>query len=206
MDSLTGALSNPWIVTIGSGIVIGVLAWFGRKLFSNRDPAVSTTARSGNQNQNTTVTTNFFNSPAPHIIEKAAASGSDEDILTLKSKVRILFIENGSFKQITNLQNSGWNVQQIKDVTDLDSSEIRNSQIIFVDFKDVGRQLSEDEGLGIVKALKRRYGKSKWVILYSAHSFRLNVFDGGADSYLAKNSTFIEIEQKIIEGAHATTR
>jgi DNA-binding NarL/FixJ family response regulator len=53
----------------------------------------------------------------------------------------------------------------------------------------------------LVKRLKQQYGEAKWIIFYSAHPFTLDVYDIGANSFLAKNSDFYEIENKIIEGA-----
>ena len=207
MDSALPILVNPWTITVVGGAAVLFVGWLTRKLFRQDkgpvlQPNIAQTPENQNA-QNTTVTNNFYPSAPSEGHENPTASSEESDILDLKTKTRILFIEDGTFKQINNLQKSGWQVLQLKDVTNLDAPEIRDSRIIFVDYKEVGKHLSNDEGLGIVKALKERYGASKWIIFYSAHPFLLSVFNKGADSYLAKNSPFIKIEQAIIDGARS---
>lgn len=125
---------------------------------------------------------------------------SSDTIPVLKVKTKVLFIDDEKFKKIANLKKAGWNVIQKSRLDNLDDDSVLSSHVIFVDYKGVGSRDSE-EGIGLLKALKKRYGDQKWLILYSAHELSLNVYGIGANSYLAKNSTEYEIEQKIIEGA-----
>lgn len=203
--SLEVFLLNPWVIAIGGGVIVLAIGWLGRRLFMRSTKSIEDLgSKSENRNQSTVINANFYPSSTPSdLLAESHTKVSTGVIPTLKSKAKILFIEDETFKQISNLRNSGWNVSQVKDVADLDMPEIRDSHIIFVDYKNVGKRLSEEEGLGIVKALKARYGKSKWIVFYSAHQAPFSVFSQSADSYLVKNSSFIEIEQKIIEGAKA---
>lgn len=121
------------------------------------------------------------------------------DIPLLKSKAKILFIEDDNFKKIQNLKKTGWNVIQLKSLDDLDNISVRSADVIFVDYKGIGLK-SEDQGIGLLKALRARYKDEKWLIFYSAHKISLDVYNIGANAYLSKNSSVYEMEQKIIEG------
>ncbi len=63
----------------------------------------------------------------------------------------------------------------------------------------VGKSLSPDDGgLGVIKAIKSTYGKSKRVILYSGHSrFALGNKLDWADGQMAKNSQAYEFILRI---------
>lgn len=201
MNLPTDFWSNPWNITILGGVAVVFISFLAKRLLGGSS---STKTPSNENHQNTVVTTNVYPTPpesnASRIVPSADVAA---EIPAFKSNARILFIEDGTFKQITNLKNAGWHVTQIKDVVDLHASEIQDANIVFVDFKDVGKKLSDEEGLGVVRALKDRYGKSKWIVLYSAHPMLLSVFKKGADSYLAKNSSLLEIEHEVIQGARA---
>lgn len=53
------------------------------------------------------------------------------------------------------------------DVRDTNAERIRKAHIIFVDIIGVGKTLYEDEGLGLVVDLKKKYPQKK-VVIYSA--------------------------------------
>ncbi|GEM_PF-4765904 len=196
---LTDLSSSPWVQGVGIGLLVLFIGWVARKFFSTNQDEVA--PQHPRNNQSTVITTNIYPSPTLVAQENLQRQALDSDVPRLKQSMRILFIEDGTFKQISNLRRAGWRVEQMKDVVNLDSAQIRDSQIIFVDYKDVGKAYSDEEGLGVVRGLKERYGSSKWVVLYSAHPQSLGVVDYSADSYLEKNSPLIDIEQKIIEGA-----
>jgi len=122
-----------------------------------------------------------------------------------KSNVRILFIDDNfrDFPVIQNLKEIGWSVDAIDDCCNVDDDKIQNSHIIFVDFSGVARVLSESEqGISLIKLIKRKYGNKKRVILYSGQDrFSLGDNIDIADNKLSKNSDterFIEmIEDEI---------
>lgn len=86
-----------------------------------------------------------------------------------KEDIQILFIDDEKFKTVDNLKSAGWvNTKTIKDVTNLDSTDVKNSDVIFVDINGVGEKLFPiDKGLGLAEALKRKYPK-KFIVIYSA--------------------------------------
>jgi len=190
-------LQNPWIITIVGGVVVTIITAF----FINKNKEnVNKNNQSNNQsnNQNTVVTTNI-NFDKKEIKELSNVSGT-EKVGLFKDSSRILFIDDLDLtNKIKNIESAGWkNVIQIREADNIDQKEIREADIIFVDYKGIGP--SKEQGLAVIRALKNRYKDSKWLILYSAHEVPLNAFNIGADSYLAKNSSVYELEQKIIEG------
>lgn len=119
----------------------------------------------------------------------------------LKEKTHILFIDDQDFPIVKNLQRGGWNATLIHDISDIDAPCILRNQILFVDINGVAKDLSEEEGIGLVKALKNKYKKSKKVIIYSSDSEgdRFNNAFRVADDFLPKQSEyydFVEIIEK----------
>lgn len=120
-----------------------------------------------------------------------------------KSNVRILFIDDEKMPIVNNLKKAGFNVEEIKDVKNIDIDEVRRSHIIFVDYKGVGKNISPSyEGIGLIKALKDKYSKSKRVILYSAHNqfpkkIVLNQIFNLADDKILKNADFTDFLEVI---------
>ncbi len=111
-----------------------------------------------------------------------------------KETAFILFIDDEHFPIIDNLSKSGWNTKRIKDVKDIKDIDIKRANIIFVDYKGVGKFLApNEEGIGIIKHLKETYGKSKRVIFYSGYGrFSLGDHLKLADNQMSKESDTYE--------------
>ena len=116
-----------------------------------------------------------------------------EGLKEIKRICKIIFIDDLKFPVVDILKNSGWsNTSRLKDVDSLDQQEIREAHILFVDIQGVGKKLKfEDEGLGLIVALKQKY-PSKKVIAYSAEDQgHVTAFHRGmneADNRLSKNA------------------
>lgn len=86
-----------------------------------------------------------------------------------KENVNILFIDDLEMPVVENLRRAGYRVKKVKDIKNIDDAEVKNAQIIFVDFEGVGKAVSsQHQGAGLVKELKKKYSKSKYVVLYTA--------------------------------------
>lgn len=109
----------------------------------------------------------------------------------IKKRTQVLFVDDESLDHIlTNITQAGWNVRQIKDIQNLDSSEVCAADIIFVDYKNVGTALTpSDEGIGLMKALKRKYPK-KHIIFCSGYAGFIpgHEVHGIADGWIPKNA------------------
>ena len=98
------------------------------------------------------------------------------------------------------LINSGWeNTKTLPDIESLESLDVREAAIIFVDISGVGHNLGfSGQGLGLISALKERYPHKK-VVVYSAQT-RGNRFHQGlsdADARLAKNADPFQFERLV---------
>ncbi len=126
---------------------------------------------------------------------------SDEvDLDKIKGTTRILFIDDEKFK-VSNIlaEQYGWvRTKWVKDVISLDSQDIQNADIIFIDINRVGTKLGFLNGLGLVEPLKGRYPKKK-VVVYSANPYRnmSNPAIQRADGRLKKYSTPFEFQDLI---------
>ena len=70
---------------------------------------------------------------------------------------------------VDNLKKAGYKVKKTRDAKDADDADVKNSQIIFVDYKGVGKKLfGKKEGLGLITELQRIYGEEKRYIIYSS--------------------------------------
>lgn len=125
----------------------------------------------------------------------------DDCLIELKKKTKILFIDDDNkFKVVNILKSSGWiNTKIIKDINNLDSDEVRTTDIFFVDIQGVGKKLDfQDEGLGLANALKNKYPNKK-VVIYSAENRgdRFHEALKKADDSLPKNAEPFQFQQTI---------
>jgi hypothetical protein len=155
--------NKEWFFS-GAGIaIIGAIATIF-KLFRPAAPVSAPPAQS--VSQNTTVTVNQGVSQGP-VVQTAMFA----DRTVAMETARILFVDDqADFPLIKILRKAGWrNVKLVKDIPTFNSPEIVAASIIFVDIQGVGRALEfKDEGLGLAKALKARFGQGKKVVIYSA--------------------------------------
>ena len=86
---------------------------------------------------------------------------------------------------------NSFDVKKIDDVSAAAADvDVPWSNIIFIDYKDVGKKLfGKKEGLGLINELKRVYGNKKRYVIYST----VQDFEGLVDfPYIRKNATYDE--------------
>ncbi len=181
METFLNFLSSnkEWLFSgIGGSAIIGSVAYIFK---TKQDPKKTQTQT---VSQNVTVNVNS---------EKEASTKALNTKSIDKESISILFIDDQTFDYINNLKNAGYiNVRRIRNVKQIDCPEIINANVIFVDVNGVGTNLfPKEQGLGVAKAIKKRFGNSKNVYLYSAShqplSSDFNILDGvmskNADPY-----------------------
>lgn len=166
-----------WIIEnkewLFSGLGITIIAFVVKKLFTqnNRSEDKQTQSQSNSQTQNVTV-----NMAQPFVAPIKSVSEEKEDspaltIEGIKAQTNILFIDDDKeFKIVPILKKAGWKNTSFfpnADVRDTNAERIRKAHIIFVDIIGVAKTLYEDEGLGLVVDLKKKYPQKK-VVIYSA--------------------------------------
>ncbi len=177
--------NKEWIF---SGIGIGSLSLIGGLLFKKRN---SLTQEQKNEQKNEQIVTLNINSePGKTTLSSKEDSDRQSDLLSSKEYISILFIDDQTFDYIEILRQAGYkNVKKILDVKRLDSNEIVKADVIFVDINGVGTKLfPAEQGLGVAKALKKRYGNKKKVYLYSAQHQELSSDFNTLDGVLSKNA------------------
>ena len=195
--------NKEWLFS-GLGISVGIYVL--KHVFKNNDKKEDKQALSQVNNQNVTVnvaqpsaTSNMSNS------EKKNATTLTID--GIKAQTNILFIDDDKkFKIVSILKKAGWKNTSFfpnPDVTDINAEKIRNAHIIFVDIKGVGKTMYEDEGLGLVVDLKKKYPQKK-VVIYSAIPEHKLFHEAVklADDQLSKNSqpaVFVSLIESLAE-------
>ncbi|MFK7235331.1 hypothetical protein [Acinetobacter baumannii] len=187
-----------------SGVGIFIISILAKVLWPNRDRETGNHQETSNiQNENNgslqatnngTNNTQIFNLGGIPVPAQEPSNDSHLDMSLLKSKTRILFIDDNDFPVVRNLKQAGWITDLVNDVHDIDDPSILASHILFVDINGVAKNLSKEEGIGLVKALKQKYGSSKKVIIYSSDEDgnRFNQAFRLADDFLPKQSDYFE--------------
>lgn len=109
---------------------------------------------------------------------------------SIQERARILFIDDKDCQIVINLKRNNFDVKKIEDVSPAIDKDVQWANIIFVDYKDVGKKLfGKKEGLGLINELKRVYGNKKRYVIYST----VQDFDGLVSfPYIRKNATYDE--------------
>jgi hypothetical protein len=139
---------------------------------------VNNTIHNKNNSGDSQVADSSFVAPAPRLVDK--------------NSTRILFVDDDTrFKVVKILKTAGWpHVKIVKDISSLDSAELLEATILFIDIQGVGKVLGfADEGLGLAQAIKKRHPAKKLVIYSSQPSGdRFHAALRAADSSIAKNA------------------
>lgn len=123
-----------------------------------------------------------------------------------KGDVNILFIDDLDMPVFESLKKSGYKVKKVRDIKNIDEAEVKNAQIIFVDFDGVGKYISpQHQGAGLAKELKMVYGASKYIVLYTAQrtmpaGTTMNSLFNHADARMRKDSDVTDFAEQIREG------
>lgn len=123
-----------------------------------------------------------------------------------KNNANILFIDDLDMPVVDSLKKSGYRVRKVKDVKDIDDPEVKAAQIIFVDFDGVGRVISPiHQGAGLIKEIKDKYRKSKYLVLYTAQKSlpsdtTMSALFDVADDRMRKDSDVTDFTNQIREG------
>ncbi len=96
---------------------------------------------------------------------------SKKNIALTKDSIRILFIDDNKFPIIENLKDAGYVVDWIKDIKSIEDPRVVDAHVLFVDYKGVGKNLSQNkEGVGVCKKLKDTYKETKYIVLCTGES------------------------------------
>ena len=120
------------------------------------------------------------------------AGEAEPPVDQIKSELKVIFVDDKKFNVVDLLKKNGWKqVSYRRDIMDLDAVEVREAHVFFLDINGVGVAMGfHNQGMGLCGALKRKYGESKRVVLYSGETSG-DIFDNDArmaDDTLKKDS------------------
>lgn len=180
------------IVILGTLIAATVFAY--NLLFGSKKK--KTEAQADDKNSKSSATKNNASTPPDN------SSALDDQLNQVDDKLKlnthVLFIDDEKFPVVNILKNAGWvNTSRLRSVKSVYDVPIKNAQILFVDINGVAKELfPSDHGLGLVVALKKTYGKTKKVVIYSAETSgnRFHQAFRVCDDQLEKNADSYEFQ------------
>ncbi|QHT57139.1 response regulator [Cellulomonas sp. H30R-01] len=122
---------------------------------------------------------------------------------TLQEIVRrahILVVDDQEFLYANLFKSAGYNITKWRDITRLSDIEQGLYDLILLDLQGVGRKLSEDQGLGILRHIKD-VRPSQVVIAYSNADWpvRYQPFFELADGVLPKSADYVDFKRMVDE-------
>ncbi len=119
------------------------------------------------------------------------------------NRTKVLVIDDEDTFPVKLMQNEGYNITKWDHVESLSRLEAGEFDIIILDIYDVAKDVSMEDGLGVLEHLKK-YNPGQIIVAYSGKSFDLskNRFWKIADDILAKPSDLItckEVIDRLIE-------
>ncbi len=132
------------------------------------------------------------------LIRWRRAKWPEVSIDEIRKRARIVVIDDAEFYYLTLFQKDGYIIEKWDDVTDLQKLEAGFYDIILLDIQGVGKSQSTDQGLGIIKHLKR-VRPSQIIVAYSNADWPLKYkeFFDLADATLDKRGDYVDFKRKV---------
>jgi CheY-like chemotaxis protein len=124
----------------------------------------------------------------------------DVPIEEIKKRARLLVIDDNDFPYQSLFERDGYVLEKWSDVDDLTKLESGFFDLLLLDLQGVGREQSNEQGLGILRHLRQTapalviiaYSSADWPLKYQEF-FRL------ADAVLSKSSDYVDFKRKVDE-------
>jgi CheY-like chemotaxis protein len=122
----------------------------------------------------------------------------DIPIDEIRKRARLLVIDDDEFPYQTLFERDGYTLEKWPDVLDLSKLESGYFDVILLDLQGVGRQQSNEQGLGILRHL-RQTTPAQVIIAYSSADWPLKYqeFFELADAVLSKSSDYVDFKRKV---------
>lgn len=193
------------IIGISVFVVIIKVVYHNNKktIGNNKIKGDGNTQQNGESNSIMHINEVNINSNAFETSPKAESKELSSD--DIKAKVKVLFVDDQEFPVVEYLRSIGYlGVDYMEDIVDIDDNKVKYAHIIFLDINGVGLKMGfKNQGMGLCGAIKKKYGDSKRVILYSGETSG-DIFDEDAkkaDETLAKNSDYMQFISYITQYA-----
>lgn len=111
-------------------------------------------------------------------------------------RARILVVDDQDFPYMVLFKNEGYNVTKWRDVTKLTEIEQGNFDVILLDLQGIGKKVSSDQGLGVLRHIKNTR-PSQVVVAYSNADWpvKYQPFFDMADQVLPKSADYVDFKR-----------
>ena len=169
----------PVIIAIGAPLIVGAINFTTKKIYE---------ALTGREK------TFFWQNKNEDLSNIQPTLDFDE----LKRRIRLLVIDDEKTFPTELFISNGYFVEQWEKVKDFNKLLKGDYDIIILDIMGVAKEYSEDDGLGVLEAIKRE-NPSQIIVAYSGGSFDISKqrFWDLADEKIAKPSDFLKIKGTI---------
>jgi len=118
----------------------------------------------------------------------------------IKKRARLLVIDDQGFTYKPLFEIDGYTLTEWRDVEDLSKLENNFFDVILLDVNGVGKQLSNEQGLGVLQHI-RKTSPAQLVIAFSNAKFDLKYQDffNQADAVLSKDIDYVDFKRKVDE-------
>jgi hypothetical protein len=116
----------------------------------------------------------------------------------IRKRARIIVIDDNDFPYRTLFQRDGYTIEKWDDVEDLPKLESGYFDIVLLDIQGVGKEQSQEQGLGILRHL-RQVCPAQILVAYSNadYSLKYQDFFKLADRTLAKSADYVEYKRVV---------
>lgn len=116
----------------------------------------------------------------------------------IKSKSKILVIDDQAFPYKKLFEKDNYSIEKRNDVKQTADIDRMQYDLILLDLQGVGRGLSPDEGLGVLRYLKEK-NPTQLVVAYSNAEFPLETqqFFSQADAVLPKSADYYQFKAEV---------
>lgn len=116
----------------------------------------------------------------------------------IKKRAQILVIDDADFVYGPLFDRDGYRLDKWDDVEDLSKLEDGYYDLLLLDIQGVGRELSQEQGLGVLRHI-RAVNPAHLIIAYSNAdwSLRYQEFFRMADATLAKGADYVEFKRTV---------
>lgn len=121
-------------------------------------------------------------------------------ITEIRKRARLLIVDDGEFFYLDLFRKDGYSIEKWNDVKDLPKLESGFYDIILLDIQGIGKKQSQDQGLGILRHLKKAC-PTQIVVAYSNADFSLKYkeFFDLANKVLAKQADYVDFKRAVDE-------
>jgi CheY-like chemotaxis protein len=116
----------------------------------------------------------------------------------IRKRARLLVVDDSEFPYEPLFRRDGYNLEKWPDVQDLPKLESGYFDLILLDVQGVGGEYSSEQGLGILRHL-RKTTPTQLIIAYSSadYSLKYQDFFRLADAVLEKSSDYFEFKRQV---------